>query len=83
MYLAGSYPLSDWGNLMTVDTWSSSGADGDHNVPFFANLPINEWFKLELSFTSAVPVDRIGIILTPASNWTGTMYVDDVVVNGL
>lgn len=84
VYLAGSYPLSDWGNFLTIDTWdSSSGTAGDHNVPFQANMPINEWFKVSLGFQLSTPVNRVAISLTPNTNWTGTMYVDDVVINGL
>jgi hypothetical protein len=83
VYFAGDYPLTDFGNQLVVDTWSSSGTAGDHVVPYFGNIPTNGWFKLDLGFTSSVLVDRIGIILTPASNWTGTVYIDDVVINGL
>jgi hypothetical protein len=83
VYFAGDYPLTDFSNQLVVDTWSSSGTAGDHVVPYFGNIPTNAWFKLDLGFLSSVQVDRIGIILTPTSNWTGTMYVDDVVINGL
>jgi hypothetical protein len=84
VYFAGSYPLSDWTNQLLVDTWVSSGSKQDHFAPYFGNIPTNEWFKLALGpFQSPVPVDRIGITLTPSTNWTGTMYVDDVVINGL
>ena len=83
VYLAGSYPLSDWTNQLVIDTWSSPSTSGDHVVPYFGNIPTNEWFKVDLGFQSSLPVDRIGITLTPSSNWTGTMYVDDVVINGL
>ena len=83
VYFAGDYPLTDFANQLIVDTWNSSGTGGDHVVPYFGNIPTNGWFKLDLGFTSSVQVDRIGITLAPASNWTGTMYVDDVVINGL
>lgn len=83
VYLAGSYPLTDFSNQLLVDTWSSSGTIEDHVVPFFGNIPTNEWFKVDLGFLSPNQVDRIGIVLAPSSNWTGTMYVDDVVINGL
>jgi hypothetical protein len=83
VYFAGSYPLSDWTNQLLVDTWTYSGAKQDHVVPYFGNIPTNEWFKVDLGFQSSVPVDRIGITLASSSNWTGTMYVDDVVINGL
>ena len=83
LYFAGDYPLTDFSNQLIVDTWSSSGTAGDHVVPYFGNIPTNQWFKLDLGFTSSVQVDRIGISLAPGSNWTGTMYVDDVVINGL
>jgi hypothetical protein len=83
VYFAGDYPLTDFANQLIVDTWSSSGTGGDHVVPYFGNIPTNGWFKVDLGFTSSVQVDRIGITLSPASNWTGTMYVDDVVINGL
>ena len=83
VYFEGSYPLSDFGNQLIVDTWTSSGTQADHNVPFFGNIPINQWFEVSLGFTSPTPVDRIGLSLSPATNWTGTMYVDDVVINGL
>ena len=56
-----SYPLSDWTNQLLVDTWTSSGSKQDHVVPFFGNIPTNEWFQVPLGFQSAVPVDRIGI----------------------
>ena len=83
VYFDGSYPLSDWTNQLILDTWTSSGTKADHNVPFFGNIPTNEWFRVPLAFDSPTPVDRIGISLTPSTNWTGTMYVDDVVINGL
>jgi hypothetical protein len=83
VYLAGAYPLSDYGNFLSVDTWNSSGSKGDHAVPYMINIPTNEWFKVDLGLLSSVPVNRIGISLAPISAWTGTMYVDDVVINGL
>ena len=83
MYFDGSYPLSDFGNQLVLDTWTSSGTKAEHNVPFFGNIPINAWFKVPLAFSNPTPVDRIGLSLTPATNWTGTMYIDDVVINGL
>jgi len=84
VYFAGSYPLTDFGNQLLVDTWNSSSlATGDHNVPFFGNIPINGWFQVTLGFTSGTLVDRIAISLSPASNWSGTIYVDDVVISPL
>lgn len=84
MYLAGSYPLTEYTNILTVDTWNSSGTKGDHIVQFFGNIPTNEWFKVDLGFTSlSESIDRMAIILTPSTNWTGTLYLDDVVINGL
>ena len=83
VYFASSYPLTDWTNQLIVDTWSSSGTGPqDHSVPFFGNMPINEWFKVPLGF-AGTDVDRIGITLTPSTNWVGTLYIDDVVINGL
>jgi hypothetical protein len=55
----------------------------DNFTPFFGNIPTNQWFKVSLSFSSSVPVDHMAIVLAPSGNWTGTMYVDDVVINGL
>jgi hypothetical protein len=83
MYLAGDYPLTEYTNLIAVDSWTSSGTLADHNVPFFGNIPTNQWFEVSLGFSISVPVDHIGISLTPSTNWTGTMYLDDVVINGL
>jgi hypothetical protein len=82
VYFAGSNPLTDWTNQLLVDTWTGS-TQGDHLVPYFGNIPTNTWFQLALGFTSATSVDRIGITLAPSTNWTGTVYVDDVVINGL
>ena len=84
LYFAGTTSLTDFSNQLIIDTWdSSSGTAADHTVPFFGNIPINAWFKVDLGFLSSTPVDRIGIYLAPSSNWVGTMYVDDVVINGL
>lgn len=83
LFFAGSYPLTDWTNQLLVDTWTSAGTKVDHYAPYFGNIPTNTWFKLDLAFGSSVPVDRIGITLAPSTNWTGTLYVDDVVINGL
>ena len=82
VYFAGSVPLTDWTNQLGVKTWNSSGME-DNFTPFFGNIPTNQWFKVSLSFSSSVPVDHMAIVLAPSGNWTGTMYVDDVVINGL
>lgn len=81
IYLAGSVALTDFTNQILVKTWGSSGVE-DNDVPYFGNIPLNQWFKVNLAFSSAQVVNRIAIVLAPSSNWTGTMYVDDVVING-
>jgi hypothetical protein len=84
VFFAGSYPLTDFGNQLLLDTWnSSSGAQAEHNVPFFGNIPTNDWFQVPLGFGSGTLVDRIAISLSPAGNWSGTIYVDDVVISPL
>jgi hypothetical protein len=81
VYISGP-ALTDWGNGIQVDTWAPSG-QGDYLVLYWSNVPVGTWFQITAAFTDATPVNRIGIRLSPASNWQGTMYIDDVVITGL
>ena len=86
VYLAGSYPLDTYGDQLILDTWSSSSGTLGEHYPMLWSIPtINSWFQVTLGFGSGTLVDRIAISLSPdaAGAWTGTMYVDDVVINPL
>jgi hypothetical protein len=81
VFLSGP-ELTAWNNNLMVDTWGPSGL-GDNSVLYWGNIPTGAWFQITTSFVSAVPINRIGIRLTPNTNWVGTIYVDDVVITGL
>jgi hypothetical protein len=83
IYFDSTMSLSDHYNVVQVDNWNTSGGQGDHIPLKWGNIPLKSWFEITYTFVSAVPVNRIGIRLSPAGNWQGTMYIDDVVITGL
>jgi hypothetical protein len=81
VYISGP-ALTSFNDGFQIDTWGPSDL-GDRFVLYWGNVPIGSWFQITYSFTSAVLVNRIGIRLSPSSNWQGTMYIDDVAITGL
>lgn len=81
VFLAGP-ELTTWSDALQIDTWGPSG-QGDYFVAYWGSNPIptGTWFSITATFVSGTPVNRIGLRLTPTSNWVGTMYVDDVAIN--
>ena len=73
--------LTTWSDAFQLDTWGPSGP-GDNLVLLWGSNPIptGTWFSVRAKFVSQAAVSRIGLRLTPSSNWVGTMYVDDVVI---
>jgi len=81
VFLAGP-ELTTWSDALQLDTWGPSG-QGDYFVVYWGSNPIptGTWFSITATFVSGKPVNRIGLRLTPTSNWVGTMYIDDVAIN--
>jgi hypothetical protein len=81
VFLAGP-ELTTWSDALQIDTWGPSG-QGDYFVLYWGSNPIptGTWFSITATFTNSTPVNRIGLRLTPTSNWVGTMYIDDVAIN--
>jgi hypothetical protein len=80
MFLSGP-ELTTWSDALQIDTWGPSGA-GDYYVLYWGSAPIptGTWFPITATFSNSTPVNRIGLRLTPSSNWQGAMYLDDVVI---
>ncbi len=74
--------LSNPYDALQLDTWGPSG-EGDFIVLLWGSgpIPTGTWFPITYTFSSGAPVDRIGLRLTPSSNWSGAMYIDDVVIS--
>jgi len=73
--------LTTWSDAFQLDAWGPSG-QGENQVLLWGSQPIptGTWFSVRAKFMSATPVTRVGLRLTPSSNWVGTMYIDDVVI---
>lgn len=71
-----------WNSGIFIVTWGPSGA-GDRNGQYWGNVPTGSWFEVTTSFTNSTLVNRIGIELVPNTDWSGAMYIDDVVLTGL
>lgn len=81
VFLSGP-ELTTWSDALQLDTWGPSGP-GDYFVLEWGSNPIptGTWFSITAAFTSSAPVNRIGLRLTPSSNWSGTLYLDDVAID--
>jgi hypothetical protein len=73
--------LTTWSDAFQLDSWGPSGL-GDNLVLLWGSSPIptGVWFSVRAKFMSGTPVTRVGLRVTPSSNWVGTMYIDDVVI---
>jgi hypothetical protein len=73
--------LTTWSDAFQLDTWGPSGL-GDNLVLLWGSNPIptGAWFSVRAKFLSGTAVNRIGLRLSPSSNWVGSMYIDDVVI---
>lgn len=67
-----------------VDTWGPSGLADNSPAAVGSSILTGSWFQLPpVVFVSGVPANRIGFRLAPTTNWSGTIYIDDVVITGL
>jgi hypothetical protein len=90
VYIASSTALADFTQLV-VDVWSTSGgASGAENYTAILStpsspFPINSWIPLQISTgLGSTVADHVAIALLPnATEWSGTMYLDDIAVTGL
>jgi hypothetical protein len=79
VYLSSASELPAWQDAFQIDTWGPTGA-GDYQVLLWGPISTNAWFKITSTFSSATPVNRIGLRVTPTGSWSGSMYIDDVVI---
>jgi len=66
-----------------IETWGPSGLADNSPLAMGSSILTGSWFQVTGGFVSGVPVNHIGFRLAPATNWQGTMYIDDVVITGL
>jgi hypothetical protein len=66
-----------------IDTWGPSGLGDDSPLAIGSSILTGSWFLVTGNLVSGVPVNRIGLRLAPTTNWSGTIYIDDVVITGL
>ena len=89
----GGYTMSAWimvhngaGNTLGAldylwfSAWGPSG--GDHEPVVFGGIVTDTWFQVSFTFTTAIPVDHLGIYIAPGGGWQGTLYIDSVTLTG-
>ena len=73
--------LTTWSDAFQLDAWGPSGPSENQVLLWGSQtIPTGTWFSVRAKFMSGTPVTRVGLRLTPSSNWVGTMYIDDVVI---
>jgi hypothetical protein len=80
---AASFPSCGGNHDVSIRVY---GSGGDGTAATVSNPPLNTWFQVSGTVTSATysSAYRIGISLyvNCAPTWSGTLYVDDVVIGG-